>query len=1038
MTLVVQRPGREYAGMGRRRPGMAAAVAFAAAGAGVVGAAPASADGLVEPKDFVDTAVGAVTGAVPAPVPVPQLPALPEFLSQIQGVMPSNLLRKNTLAAGDNVEAPPQSDLGQLPVAAGAGAGSPAGVAAQSPTVGVDAFHTAGDSDVIGQLAGVAAVPSGENLGQMISDVTTVVNKVASGEIITDAQGAIERTLASEEFAAWRNNQASLDTLDADTTVGVERAAAGIGVVIDGLSSDPIGTITQLIESGGGTGRLVNDPLGFGADVITRVVGPDMMGQVHNLLGELAEQGAEGLLKAAPAALIPLATAIPGILAGIPLGGLHGSGIGALAGALNPLNLLGAIPGALVGAPLGGLATGIPGLIGSLLLTLPATVIAPLIGAAGGSALALAAWATAVFGTYGVFYAASAAVIIVAALGLGTLAGLGGWALSLFSPFTAPFAFFFGLGVALEIMFLGGLGLVITTAWIPLAVYALGFIPVLLAGMLPGLGIGTLIGLAIPLIGVPLLTALSALPGMIIGGLLGGLAGWAITTLINTLLGAGIGGLMGMVLGGLLGGLAGFGAGIPVALGVAGMILGNQLGDWFARSWADPDSALGQLRQAAERGWNRSLLKALVDRFAENFGRTGSGEAVFDLVGRITALGEILTFLDGRRLREMLMRGAILGAVPGILGGGTLGAILGTLAGLLNPLNLLNGAQGALAGLIPGLLLGALGGGLLAPLLGTLAGLGSIPLTFLPNLALLGLGLAALLTPLALAAGAATIIPPLVIATAVTFLVTFLVALPWSVPLFLLAGAMSLFALAIGNPLLWIPTLGIAPLVSFIVGSIALAIATGNTLAVLGLLGVMALTVGVGTFLITLPFFAFPALGLGLAGLASLPGLLPMALGMSLLEAIALGTGVTALSSLLTVPLGAVLGGLVGAGIGGVLGTVVAALVRAVVYGLGGAGLGAGLGGALGASAGALLALLTHLRGQGGVIPGDPATVFGDLRVVNRGGFGDSLSWIPGLTGAKEPQRVAVPSIASPVFGMTGLRSDADRSLTDVTRLVAA
>ncbi|MGV0340738.1 hypothetical protein ACUY3L_01215 [Corynebacterium mastitidis] len=1014
---------------------MAAAAAFAAAGAGISGASPAYADA----RDLVDTAVGTVTGQVPAPVPsLPELPALPEYLSQIQGVMPSNLLRKNTLAAGDNVEAPPQGDLSQLPVAAGAGPGSPAGVQAQAPAFGVDALDTGGEDNVIGQLAGVAAVPSGENLGQIVSDVTTVVGKVASGEIFTDAQNAIARTLASEEFAAWRGAQAHLGTLDQGNTVGVDRAAAGIAVVIDGLTADPIGTVTQLIESGGGTGRLISDPLGFGADVLGRVVGPEMMTQVHDLFGEVAVQGVEGLIKAAPAALIPFATAIPGILAGIPLGALHGSGIGAVMGALNPLNLLGAIPGALLGSVLGGMATGLPGLIGSLLLTLPATVIAPLIGAAGGSALALAAWATAVFGTYAVFYGLGALGVIALAAVAGISAGVIGWGLSLFNPFAFLFAAAFGWGVFFEILFLGGLALVITTAWIPLAIYALGFIPVLLAGMLPGLGLGTLIGLAIPLIGVPLLTALSALPGMLIGGLLGGLAGWGITTLLDTLLGAGIGGVLGAILGGLLGGLAGFGVGIPAALGVAGFILGTQLGDWFARSWVDPTSPLGQLRRAAEQGWNQSLLKALVDRFADNFSRTGSGEAVCDLVGRITALGEILAFIDGRRLREMLLRGALLGAIPGGIGGGILGGILGSLAGLLNPLNLLGGAQGALAGLIPGVLLGALGGGLLAPLLGTLAGLGSIPLTFLPNLALLALGLAALLTPLALAAGAATIIPPLVIATAVTFLATFLLALPWSVPLFLLAGAMSLFALVMANPLLWIPTLGIAPLISFVVGSAALAIAIGNTAAVIGLLGLMAVTVGVGTFLITLPFFAFPALGLGLAGLASLPGLLPMALGLSLLEAIAIGTGVTALSSLVTVPLGGLLGGLLGAGVGGALGTLIPAVVRAVVYGLGGSAVGAGLGAALGGLLGGLLALLTHLRGHAGSLPGDPTTVFGDLRVLNKGGFGDSLSWIPGLTGAREPERVVVPAIASPTFGIRGASATADRSLTDVTALVSA
>ncbi|MGV0436016.1 hypothetical protein ACUY2R_03375 [Corynebacterium mastitidis] len=189
---------------------MAAAAAFAAAGAGISGASPAYADA----RDLVDTAVGTVTGQVPAPVPsLPELPALPEYLSQIQGVMPSNLLRKNTLAAGDNVEAPPQGDLSQLPVAAGAGPGSPAGVQAQAPAFGVDALDTGGEDNVIGQLAGVAAVPSGENLGQIVSDVTTVVGKVASGEIFTDAQNAIARTLASEEFAAWRGAQAHLAPL---------------------------------------------------------------------------------------------------------------------------------------------------------------------------------------------------------------------------------------------------------------------------------------------------------------------------------------------------------------------------------------------------------------------------------------------------------------------------------------------------------------------------------------------------------------------------------------------------------------------------------------------------------------------------------------------------------------------------------------------------------------------------------------------------------------------------------------------------------
>ncbi|WP_018119462.1 hypothetical protein [Corynebacterium mastitidis] len=930
-------------------------------------------------------------------------------------MLPQNLLRTNSAGQGDHLTVAetgpietPQVGIGHLVDRAAQPVEQPDPIQAIGQQF-IQAMDGRNDPNTIGQFMGAVGLPNQETLQTIGQDVSTLITKVTTGEIVADFQDALAGMEASQAYADWSAGVNQLAGVD-QSLRGDDRAAAGVSALIDEFTRNPAGAVMGVFNAAGGPARLVTDPLGFIRDAGVYVLGPDTMQVLRNNINDVPGAIYESLLRAAPALLIPLAAPVVGLLTGAPLGALALSGPGALLGALNPLNLLGMIPGALAGIPLGALATGIPGFLGSLLLTLPATVIAPLLGAAGGSVIALALWATAVFGTYGVLYALGALGIFGIAAIAGLAAGGIGWALSLFNPFAFLFAAAFGWGVFFEVLFIGGLGLVITTAWIPILIYALGFLPVLLTGMLTGFGLGALAGLLIPAIGIPLLTALSALPGAIIGGLLGSLAGWAGMTLLNTLLGAGLGALAGLVLGGLIGaGLFSLGS-IPVALALAGFLIGQDLMPRLGALFNGPDSIGAKLRAAFDRGWRESNFGKMLGSLAHAFGATESGMAFNDLANRLNSLYMVVAFLENRRVREMLLRGGILGAIPGGLIGGLLGGLIGAPLGFFNPLNLLNGLMGALAGSIPGGLLGALAGGLLAPLLGSLAGLASIPLTFLPNLALLALGLGALLLPLALAAGAATIIPPLVMAVATTFLVGLLLALPWSVPLFLVAAAMSVFALILGNPLLWIPTLGIAPLISFIVGSIALGIAIGNTIAVFALLGLVALTIGVATFFILLPFFAFPALTLALAGLASLPALLPMALGLSLLEAIAIGTAATALSSLLTVPAGALMGALLGAGIGGTLGTLTAAITRALLYGAAGMAAGSGIGAGIGGLLGALTALVTHLRLAAGM---DQDVAWWDVRLLNRGGFGDSLSWIPGLTGeARQVSPRAIPAVA--------------------------
>lgn len=847
------------------------------AGAGSLILAPsAGAQTLPTIDDFVPDELSDIAGDLTGGQ-TPDLPTAPlENVAQaIEGAVPSNLLRTNT-AGADSVTENPTTDyvadqFNQVNtvaadyVAQPPQAGAPQPMSEEVVTHAVESFNAAAadpaghiqriagdflnqmdghnDPNTIGQAFGAWQLPTAETFGQIQSDVNTLAGKIQSGEIVNDIQTAIDETIASPQYEAWRTNTESIFNVDGQLG-GVDRAAAGISHLIDTFTVNPARGVLELSEAAGGPVNMLLNPVNAITRAATVVLGEDLVREFTDVVRDVPGALTDGLLKAAPALL------------GIPASAL-----------------------------IGGLATGLPGLIGSTLLLTPLTVIAPLIGAAAGSAIAEDVWATVTFGTWFALYALAAGIGTAISIGLGVTAGLLGWAISGFNPFAIPFAIFFGTGIFFISWFWTGI-IINPTIIAPIVIYLLGFLPVLALGALPGLGLGTLLGLGSFLLGVPLLTALSAIPGALLG----------------------------------------LGIGVPASLAAFAGLLGSNLDDSLGGRIGD---LVGKIRQAMDQGWKQSAFGQLIGTFMDRLWGTPTGQSLGDLLNRVQALFATITFLDGRRLAEMLARGGLLGAL--------LGKALSTT-------------------------------------LGTLAGLASVPLTFLPNL----LGLATLLTlatlPLFLLAGALTLIPPLSIAFVVTFLGALVFSGFWSVPLQILATGLSLFSLVTSNPLLWLVTFGIPAIIAFFLGTASAIIATLNTISVLTTIGVFAVLFGIPSFFLTIPLFAFPALALTLAYLASLPALIPMALGASLLEAILIGSAVDGLSSLATVPAGALIG--------------------------------------------ALAALLTHLRFNAGNEA--DGTQWVDGRIVNKGGFGDSLSGLPGLDGEgvapapKEPSRQALPNVGLP------------------------
>ena len=166
--------------------------------------------------------------------------------------------------------------------------------------------------------------------------------------------------------------------------------------------------------------------------------------------------------------------------------------------------------------------------------------------------------------------------------------------------------------------------------------------------------------------------------------------------------------------------------------------------------------------------------------------------------------------------------------------------------------------------------------------------------------------------------------------------------------------------------------------------------------------------------------------------------LLPLALGLSTLTGLAAGSAADILSKLVTIPLGALIGSLLKAIPSAIAGTIIASLTRALTYGAAGAGIGGGIGATLGFIPGVIAALVTHLRAAAGSEP--DGTQWVDGRIVNRGGFGDSLAIVPGLSGNKIARgaTVAIPEVASPSMGVGTATKSRKRSLVDASALVGA
>lgn len=1004
--------------------------------------------------DTAEQAIGDLSAAAdnptPAPAPTP-LKSLNDFASQALGVVPSNLLRTDSAGTtgADEVAAQTVPGVTTDGVTKAINNYNAKVEAAQANPVQhiaqnfLDAHNGFNDDNTIGQAFGAVQAPNADTINQINNDINTLVGKVTSGEIVNDVQTAIDETLASPQFEAWQNNTDTIFNVD-NSLHGVDRAAAGVSHFIDSASTNPAATLNDVVTAAGGPVQMVLNPIGSIVRVATTILGPDVMREVSNTLREAPAQIGKSLLQAAPALLaIPLAGEI-GKLIGAPLGALNGSGIGGLLGSspLNPLNWLGGLTGAIPGSIIGSLATGIPGLIGSILATLPAAIIAPLASSALGGAITAAIWATMVFGTYAAVTLGLLIPVVIGSFLIST--GLFALAMTIagFNPIMIPGAILIGYWPMLLNPGLFFIGWAALTLWIPMVVYAAGLIPAYLLGAIPGGIIGSLLGSLIPLIGIPLLTALSALPGALIGGLIGALSGYTLAAALNGLLGIISGAIIGGLVGSLAGRIIGSALATPLALATFAVIAGSGIASWVSSVFSDPNGAPAQIRQALDRGWRESHLGQLIGTLEYNFyHHTESGRALGDLMNRINNLWHTIAFLDGRRLRDMLMRGGLLGALIGAPLGAIPGGLLGTLAGALNPLNLINGLMGALIGTNVGTPLGATLGALTSLIPGVLAALASIPLTFLPNLLAAFIGWTALNLPALLTSLAVAALPPLVIAVSVSFLAWLPIWIFLGGGLLLVTAIVnSVATLAAANPLALLLAAPIAVPVALITGAIAAGAAAINTILGFAIGAFVAVFVGIPTFWFTLQFFLFPAVAAAGLWALGLPALIPIALGMSILESIGIGSAVTALANLINIPLGAIIGGLLGAIIGGTSGTLTASLVRALTYGLGGTTLGATLGASAGSVLGTLAALVTHLRVSAGVDNADAPTAWFDGRIVNRGGFGDSLAIVPGLSGNKiaRGSTVAIPEVASPSMGVGTATGSRKRSLVDASALVGA
>lgn len=390
-------------------------------------------------------------------------PEMPEPVTQAGDVVPSNLLRKDTIDEISAMVADQDTEHDAVSAALDAAPGPAPLREGQTAAALMDTDNP----EVIGQFVGTATDPTADQQARLNDDINHLVDNVTSGQALRDLETAYNDMFTSPEYLAWANN--TDNPFAPREGEGVERAAAGIDALVDSLSRRPVETINQIIGEAGGPLRVLTDPQGAATDVLTKIAGRQFVDDLHAwFTTELLPDLRDSIAEAAPLLAIPLAS-----------GGL--------------------------GALLGGL--------GGTLATLPITLGAPLLGSSAGSALGLLALATMTFGTW----LASEVPVAIAGIALGAVAGVSVgillWGLSGFNPVMGVAAIGGGLLAAAFVttMIIGGYTLL--TAALPMLAFVVLAPLFLLGGGGLGAGLGLAIGTALAALVIPATTILFGLGG---------------------------------------------------------------------------------------------------------------------------------------------------------------------------------------------------------------------------------------------------------------------------------------------------------------------------------------------------------------------------------------------------------------------------------------------------------------------------------------------------------------------------------------------
>lgn len=493
---------------------------------------------------------------------------------------------------------------------------------------------------------------------------------------------------------------------------------------INSLTIDPLGTIGLTLASVGGPQALL-DPVGAITAIAATVAGPQTAADIPRVLFDLV----------LPTVAKDWPTAI-------------GAGLLTLFG----VPLLSGLSGAVLGASVGGL---------------------------GASALALAALATVLFGTW----LLAVGAVFLLSVPLAVVVGLVVFAVTVIAGLVInPAGWIIGAG-----------------AGIATAV----FIPILLTAAFAVLTV------AIPVI----LFALIA-PFLLIGAAL-------------------LGSIPGAIVGGTLGYLAGLVAALPLAALVTALV-----GLWAGKNRMDnnPEArdALNRLRDLVARAWAESELGRFITSLQDYYWRTP--------IGQLHALwNDFWARLWGSIDLAAIIEGAKRGGLQGIIDGFRTGFPAGALTTALWTLPLL--LAGLAATLIPPLALAV------AATLAAGVGLWLIPFLAASPLWILGI----------LFVGATLFLGGVGILMAVVGVVLIVAAVlgaftgPVAIALGAIGGLLIFLGLALTGAM-WV--------VGGFVAGIGMAVAIFFFLLLLASLALAAVVVGIPVFLLTIPFFIFPALSL--------------------------------------------------------------------------------------------------------------------------------------------------------------------------------